>query len=249
VKPLKEKKAMTNNHKPFGLIAAIAILVMALAAGFAYGYVHSSLLAADAPTTVRNIQASPGLLLAGILAWVVVLVCDLVVCWALYLYFKQVHRALSLLSSGLRLLYSGWLAVAIVQLAYIFPFVNNTNPVAGLVMHQFLAFEQIWSAGLIIFGLHLLCWAYLSLQSRNIPPIFGWLLVLAGWSYLLVHSGKWLFPGWLLVDQLETVLSLPMAAGELAFAFRMLIRSRYTAQPAYHLDKDEVKQIHRLEKI
>jgi len=229
---------MTENRKPFGLIAAIAILIMAVAAGFAYGYVQNTLLAADAPTTVQNIQASPGLLQAGILAWVVVLVCDLVVCWAFYHYFKKVHRSLSLLSSGLRLVYSGWLAVAIVQLAYIFPSVSSTDPDAWLVMHQFQAFEQIWSAGLIIFGLHLLCWAYLSLQSRNIPPIFGWLLVLAGLSYLLVHSVKWILPGGLFVEQMENLLSMPMAVGELAFAFWLLVRGRYMALPANSLVHD-----------
>ncbi|MDF9800848.1 hypothetical protein OKW21_006111 [Catalinimonas alkaloidigena] len=241
---------MTENRKPFGLIAAIAILLMAVAAGFAYGYVQSSLLADDAQTTVQNVQNSPGLLKAGILAWVVVLVCDLVVCWALYHYFKHVHRSLSLLSSGLRLVYSGWLAVAIAQLVYLLPLLNNPDQAAALqVMQQFASFEEIWSAGLIVFGLHLLALAYLSLLSQNIPRIFGWLLLFAGFSYLFVHTGKWLFPGARLIDQLETLLSLPMAVGELAFALWLLIRSRNVASPQFHSVKKELIQVHSREKI
>lgn len=229
---------MTKNPKPFGLIAAIALLIMVVAAGFAYGYVHSSLLSQDAETTLQNLQTSQTLMKTGILAWIVVLVCDLVVCWALYHYFKHVHRSLSLLSSGLRLLYSSWLAVAIVQLVYIFPLLSSTDPDAGLVMNQFQAFEQIWSAGLIIFGLHLLTLSHLSLQSRNIPRIFGWLLALAGFSYLLVHSVKWILPGGLFVEQMENLLSMPMAVGELAFAFWLLVRGRYMALPANSLVHD-----------
>jgi hypothetical protein len=218
---------MTENRKPLGLISAIAILLMAVAAGFAYGYVQSSLLAEDVQTTLQNIQDSPGLLQAGILAWIVILVCDLIVCWALYHYFKSVHRSMSLLSSGLRLLYSGWLAVAIAQLFYLFPILNNLDlAAANRVMEQFASFDEIWSAGLIIFGLHLLAMAYLSLLSQNIPRIFGWLLLFAGFSYLFIHTGKWLFPEASLIDQLETFLSLPMAVGELAFAFWLIFRGR-----------------------
>jgi len=62
------------------LAAGIALIVMALAAFFSYGYVHSSMVVqGDASATYNNIMSSNMLFKAGILGWLIILISDIVV--------------------------------------------------------------------------------------------------------------------------------------------------------------------------
>ncbi len=53
----------------------------------------------DAATTASNIVASESRFRAGTASWIVVLVADVVVAWALYIFLKPVSEGLSLLTA------------------------------------------------------------------------------------------------------------------------------------------------------
>jgi hypothetical protein len=83
------------------ITAGIALIVMTAAAGFSAGVVHGSLIIAGNPAeTVRNLIESHMLFRAGIFGWLVILLTDVIVAWALYLYFEPVNRGLSLSARG-----------------------------------------------------------------------------------------------------------------------------------------------------
>jgi hypothetical protein len=88
------------------LIAGLGLLIMTIAAPFAEFFVYSKLVAAgDIETTSGNIRAQGGLYLAGIFAYLLVFIMDVVVAWALYVLLIPVNRSLSLLTAWFRLVY------------------------------------------------------------------------------------------------------------------------------------------------
>ncbi|MBK8491291.1 MAG: DUF4386 domain-containing protein [Saprospirales bacterium] len=211
-------------------IAGISLLLMALVAGFSYGYVQSSLVVkGDAEATVANLSTSISLFRAGVLGWLLIFFLDIVVAWALYLFFKEANQRLSLLTACFRLAYTALLGVAIMNLISVLNLLDEGLMMAPeMVRYQVVfylnAFEGGWSMGLVIFGIHLLLLGYLLLQSKYAHTVWGILLVLAGLSYLFVHGIKLLFPDLDQLATIEMVLSLPMAVGEIGFAFWLLIR-------------------------
>ncbi len=211
------------------MIAGISLILMAIAAFFSYGYVHSSLVINGEPTTtLTNIQESIPLFTFGILGWVVIILLDIIVSWAFYVVLKPVHRAYSLLAAWLRLIYTAILAIAVSHLVIARNIIlDSADLMQTQVMTHIQAFESIWSIGLIVFGLHLLAVGYVALKSVQIPKILSYLLVAAGISYTAVHLLHSFFPQLeSTTNLLEAILSIPMFVGELGFGIWLLIKGK-----------------------
>lgn len=211
-------------------------MAIAAAAAFAYGYVLNSIVVqGNGTATVRNITASQELFAVGIFAWVFILLLDLLVAWGLCEYFKSTDRNLSVITAMLRVIYSGFLAAAISNLILALIDSNgdeyvriDLSEIQAHVMPSIVAFYSVWSAGLIVFGIHLLALGLLVLASTDAPKVIGYLLLAAAFSYLAVHLSYWLLPK-NYNDQIAVVemfLSVPMAVGELAFGVWLLWRSK-----------------------
>ncbi|MFD0712083.1 DUF4386 domain-containing protein [Paenibacillus sp. GCM10027626] len=147
------------------LIAGISLIVMAIAAFFSYGFIHESLVVqGDAAATFHNISSSSHLFTAEIFSWLIIVIADILVSWALYLFLQPIHKSLSLLGAWLRLVYTAILAIAILNLLFVLLLVKPSFDLSSFTIEQiqalmmlFLrAFESIWSIGLVIFGGHLM---------------------------------------------------------------------------------------------
>ena len=218
--------------------AGVALLVMSVAAIYAYGFVYGSLVVpADTGATISNVSARLTLFRTGVAAWMVILVTDVLAAWALYLYFAGVSKALSLLCAWLRLSYAGFLAIAIAWLTVAGSIVSGSSAAVQLpagTMNSYVslsvgAFNGAWSIGLIVFGLHLLLLAVLALRSQFVPRLIGILLLIAAVGYFTVNLLKLLIPQYsqfLIV--LENVLTIPMMA-EIVFAVWLLLRGGKSA--------------------
>lgn len=219
-------KATNTSLSRFAIIAGISLLLMAIAAGFSFGYAHSQLVQPDdANTTLQNLLHSKGLFQAEILGWWLILILDVTVAWALFHFFKSVSKPISALTAWLRVIYSIILGMAIWQLMNICNLLEETSEVtAQSVMDYFQSFESIWTLGLIVFGFHLIGLGYLALKSRL--RFWGILLIIAGLSYSLVCILKQFQSLESLATNLEMILSIPMTVGELGFAVWLLIRGR-----------------------
>jgi len=209
---------MNQKEKRAGLIAGISIIVMAMAAGFSYGYVQNKLLNTSVEITRQNVIENKYLFFAGLAGWIVIFITDLIVSGTLYLFFRNSMMRLSRLTAIIRIIYTLILGAAIYQFILIIPFLQAPDT-AFDINAQFMFFEKIWSAGLIVFGFHLLGLGYLSIKSSHIPQLLSYLLYLAGLSYVLIHSGKTftLFHPYLIASA-ETILALPMALSEIMLA-------------------------------
>lgn len=226
------------------VIAGITMLVMAGCAAFTVGFVNSSLIVkGDTSATTSNILNSLALFRSGVFGWLVILVSDIIISWALYSFLKQVDNSLALLGAWFRLVYCAILGATTLNLFYVLQTLSGDNILAAAqpdhlnaqVILFINAFNQMWSFGLIVFGLHLLVIGKLVLKSGFIPKILGVLLLIAALSYVIVHMLHVFFPQ---LEQttviLENILSLPMALGELAFGIWLLIKGGRTSKAAAH---------------
>lgn len=224
----------TNQLRQVAVIAGISLLIMTIAAFFSYGYVHSSLIISDdSIATLNKIQASAGLFNAEVLGWLIIIITDILVSWAFYIYLKHIHQGYSLLAAWLRLIYTAVLAIAVSNLIHVRTLVSNSDKLfnqsidtlASKVMISIQTFESVWSLGLIVFGLHLLVAGLVVLKTKAVPKTIGILLCIAGISYILIH----LLHGFIpklgnVTSTLEMILSIPMIVGELGFGIWLLFK-------------------------
>lgn len=221
----------SETRRGAAIASGISLLVMAAAAAYGYGFVHGRLIVPnDTAVTAANLGAHAVLFRTEILSWLLILICDVIAAWGLYRFFEPINRGLSLLGAWLRLTYTALLGTAVSSLAS--ALIAAENAVADgqteRIMLPLRTFEFVWSAGLMVFGVHLLVIGFLALrtaQGSRIVSGIGFLLQLAGLSYLTIHLCRIVVPGGSpIIDLLETVLSFPMAAGELALAIWLLAR-------------------------
>lgn len=224
-----------NNISPrkAAIVTGIAILIMTAAAVSATDLTIGSLIVPDNPAaTTNNIQASEMLFRTGIFSWLIVLVCDVLAAWGLYIFLKPVNRDLSLIMAWLRLVYVALLGTALLNYIKVLLLISGNNYVSALGVDQFQshvmlllnAFDDMWSIGLLVFGLHIFLLGYLSFKSGYIPKIFGILLIIAFAGYVITNLGNLLLPDY---DNYKTVLGLifllPMLS-EVALGLWLLIK-------------------------
>lgn len=223
---------MTNHIADISLrkaaiVAGLGLLIMTIFYVLADFFVFKNLIVkGDATTTANNIMANMMEFRSGICGILIVLICDVVVAWALYIFLKPVNKSLSLLVAWFRLVYAAMLGIALFNLIIVLILSSGTNYLAvfkadQLYAHILLfinAFYDVWILGLIVFGLHLGLLGYLVFKSDYVPNILGVLLILAGFSYLIDNFGKLLFHNYNL--NIATFLGW----GELIFMFWLLFK-------------------------
>ncbi|MEZ4895529.1 MAG: DUF4386 domain-containing protein [Saprospiraceae bacterium] len=208
--------------KPYALIGGISLLVMALAAVFSVG----AITRVETGGVNGGVLIDQGLLRQGIGGWILILITDVVVAWALYVLLKPVHRLWSLLAGWIRLVYAAILGTGIGFLFLALQTMEQSGQADDL-LHYVGTFRDIWSFGLIMFGIHLLILGPLCIRSGYIPRLLGYLIAIAGAGYLIIHLGHLLIPGFDPVQKiLEMVFMLPMLLGELGLAIWLLARAK-----------------------
>ncbi len=187
------------NLRKAAIISGAAILIMTIAAVLATDLTIGSLVVTDnAATTTNNIIASEMLFRIGVFSWLIILICDVLAAWGLYVFLKPVNKDLSLLMAWLRLVYVAILGIALLNYIKVLLLISSDNFISALGTEQFQsqvmllveAFDNMWSFGLIVFGLHIFLLGYLALKSGYIPKIFGILLIIAFVGYVITNLGN-----------------------------------------------------------
>jgi hypothetical protein len=192
------------------LVAGFGLLIMTIFSIFAYMFVFPSLIVpGDAAATVNNIMADELLFRIGICSFIVVIILDVLVAWALYVLLKPVHKGLSLLAAWSRLVYSIIFGIALVNYFIVLILLSGaeyltvfeTGQLNAQVMLFLNAFSYAWDIGYVFFGFHLLLLGYLVFKSSHIlfksvyiPKILGVFLIIASFGYLIDRFGKFLSP-------------------------------------------------------
>jgi hypothetical protein len=189
--PATRPAAAEDSRRRAGLVAGVGILAVAALAAFGnFAAVQGLITNGDAAATARDIAASEGIFRLGVVSLYLVVALDVLVAWALFRVFRPVHEGLSRLAAWLRLAYASVFLVALAQLAGV-PDLLSTRTSSAFTPEQVDAmalakvdtFTDIWTAGLLLFGLHLLALGYLTWRSGQMPRLLGVLLAIAGLGY------------------------------------------------------------------
>lgn len=81
---------------------------------------------------------------------------------------------------------------------------------AGTVQLLYVASGHVWGVAAVFFGLWLIPMGWLVLRSRWQPKALGWILILAGFGYVLSAFAAYLLPD----TGLSQLLTLPSIVGE-----------------------------------
>jgi hypothetical protein len=214
------------------IIAGLAYVAIIGLAGFTSFLVLGRLIEPDDPAaTVSNIVHSETLLRIGVAAFIVVLIADVVVAWALYVFFERASRALSLLTAWFRLVYVAIAGAALLNLLVVLQLVDGAGYAAELEAGQrnaqvmlFLdANDYGWRyIGHVFFGVHLLLLGMVIIKSDYAPRILGSLVALAGVGYLVGHLPLVFLPD---DEQLFLLLTAVLGvAGEFGLPAWLLLR-------------------------
>jgi len=222
------------SQRQAAIVAGIALLLMTVAAIFATGILSDKLIVPeDAAATVENLRISEIQFRAGIFSWLIILICDILAAWGLYIFFRPVNRDLSLLTAWFRLIYVAIFGTAIANLIIVLLLVTGKTQLAlmaseqlqALVMLFKNAFDSVWSFGLIVFGIHILLLGYLAYKSGYVPKVFGVLMIISFLGYIVIHLGNLLLPEFENVKLIiEWIFVLPMIVGELGLGVWLLIQ-------------------------
>jgi hypothetical protein len=113
-------------YRQISVAAGASLLVMALIAGVAYGYLYPAIyLPDDVNQTLYQVQNWPSDLRLLVFFFTIILLLDVLVAWLLDLFFRPFNSALSRLSAWLRLMYAAILGVALLPLIGIFSIPNR----------------------------------------------------------------------------------------------------------------------------
>jgi len=175
------------------VIAGVAYAVL-IVLGLFFNFVVLGLIEPDdAAVTVDNIGDAGLLFRTGLVAFIVVLIADVVVAWGLYVFFQRTSRELSVFAAWFRLLYVAVAAAAVLNLLVAAKLVDGTGYPATLetvqrnaqVMLSLDGFIYGWRVSLVAFGVHLLLLGFVMVKSRYAPRALGMLVGLAGIGYVL----------------------------------------------------------------
>ena len=215
--PVVEREVQESSVRRASITAGAGLLLMSVLSGFGYLVAVKGLTTpGNATRTAEKIAAHKDLFRFGIVSLFLVAALDVVVAWALYRVFTPVNEAVSKLAAVLRTVYAGIFVIAISRLVGVL----GTNQQPSAVLGRINSFTNIWDAGLVLFGLHLLVIAYLAHRSGYVPRALGVLLAVAGLGYLFDSLSAALTHG------SSTPLSCFTLVGEFLLALWLVIFGR-----------------------
>jgi len=196
--------------RKLSLIAGVSYLIIFFAAIFANFFVVESIL--DDP--LNTIQHNQFLVRAGILAFLVTVVFDIVVAWALYELFIQ--HVLSGLSTLFRMMHAAIMGVAVFALPMALTSISSEE-----VLKQVELFNTIWLIGLFFFGIHLMLLG----KIFGKPYFIAFFIVVAGFMYVVDTSAHIMLPNYKNYSSIFlTLVAIPSIIGEMSFAAWLLIK-------------------------
>jgi hypothetical protein len=196
---------------------------------FGEAYVRGSLVAPEnAATTANRILASESLWRASIVADLLMHVLDVPLIAFLYLLLKPVSHPLALLATMFNVVQTCVLVANKLTLVGALSLLKAGMPVPA----EFTALSKVaidvhghgFGIGLIFFGFSCLVRSVLIIRSGYMPAWVGWLIGLAGVSYLANSFALLLSPS--LAAALFPAVLLPSLVGEAAFCVWLLFANQ-----------------------
>jgi hypothetical protein len=197
-------------QRTLSLIAGVSYLIIFFTAIFANFFVLESILKAP----LETIQQNHMIVRFGILAFILTVVFDVVVAWALYELYKK--HPLSGLSTYFRMMHAAIMGVAIFALP-----VALVSTTSQEILKQVDIFNIIWLIGLFFFGIHLILLGIIIGK----PKIIVFFLIIAGIMYMIDTGAHFILPNYEAYGSIFLALvAIPSIFGEMSFAIWLLAK-------------------------
>lgn len=207
---MNTKLPHTIEPRALALIGGVSYMIIFFAAIFANFMVLEALLR----DPLATVQQHHFFVRAGILAFLITAVFDIVVAWVLYLLYQD-H-----ILSGLSMLFR--MTHAVIMGAAVFALVLALQArTAVAILKQVEVFNTIWLIGLFFFGVHLI------LLGRILkkPSIIALFLVIAGIMYMLDTAAHFMLVNYAdYASVFLTLVAVPSIFGEMALSVWLLIK-------------------------
>ncbi|GJQ63155.1 MAG: DUF4386 domain-containing protein [Melioribacteraceae bacterium] len=222
-------------NKNLPILAGWAYLVIFVTGIFAnFVVVEGLVVPGDAAATISNLTESNFMFRVGVLSFVIMVIADVVVAWALYLLFKNTDENLSLFAGWFRLVNAAIFGVALYHLVSVMNIIGGGLPIEkgsdilnALVMAGLGDFNITWLVGLVFFGVHLFALAGLILKSGIVPKFIGYLLLVAGVGYLVDSTAYFLMSDYLEYKEiLSMIVIIPGVVGELSLTIWLIAKGK-----------------------
>jgi hypothetical protein len=223
---------MTNQNndispRKIALVAGLGLLIMTIFAISTAAYGPANLIVSG-DATANNILTNLSEFRVGIFSYSIVIICDLLVAWALYVFLKPISKSLSSLAALFRIVYAILFATALANYVNVLELLNGAKYLTAFgagqvnanVMLSLNAFTSGWAIAYIFFGLHLVLVGYLVFKYRAhnyIPKILGIVIVVSGLGYLIQYLGQIVSPS---IPQISVILGW----GELLLLIWLLVK-------------------------
>ncbi len=211
------------------LIAGLGLLVMVLTAPVAQMYILPSLIEpSSAEATLGNLLAQKHLLAIAIFLFLITFIADIVVAWALYIFFRPLSWSYSLLTAWLRIVYTVLAIIGLFNLSKILVLLDPKSPglesksdsLAETAVFYISSFQEEWGISFVFFGIYLIALGLLAYFASYVPKIMGVLLIIAGLGYFINSLQPYFFP------TVDTSLLMITFFGELVFMVWLLVKGR-----------------------
>ena len=196
--------------RKLAITAGASYLVIFFAAIFANFLVLQSIFTEPLAT----IQVNHMMVRFGIMAFMITVVFDVVVAWALFELFRTHH--LSGLSTLFRMMHAAIMGVAVFALV-----VALKETTSEAIIRQADIFNIIWLIGLFFFGIHLILLG----KILGRPKLIAIFLVIAGIMYMVDTTAHFVLPDY---DSYASIflamVAIPSILGEMALAVWLLVK-------------------------
>jgi len=196
--------------RTLSIIAGISYLVIFFAAIFANFFVLESIL----KDPLVTIQENHVIVRFGIIAFLITVVFDVVVAWALYELYKE--NILSGLSTLFRMMHAAIMGVAVFALP-----IALSSTTSQEILRQVNIFNITWLIGLFFFGIHLILLGRI-LEKPRFITVF---LVIAGIMYMVDTGAHFLLHNY---DDYSSIflalVAIPSIFGEMALSIWLLVK-------------------------
>lgn len=203
---------MKQKLKPraLALIAGVSYIIIFFAAIFANFFALESIVS----NPLDAIQNDHILIRLGIMAFMVTVIFDIVVAWALYVLYQD--HPLSILSTLFRMTHAVIMGVAVFALP-----MALTLSDSEAILRQVNIFNTIWLIGLFFFGIHLILLGNIIGKPRVIAVFLG----IAGIMYIVDTTAHFVLPYYeTYASVFLALVAIPSIVGEMSFSIFLLIK-------------------------
>jgi hypothetical protein len=211
--------------------AGLLYLIITVAAIIAHMYMPSNIIVAgDAAATAENIRSSQALFqIGGVGSELIILLSEIILSIVLYVIFKPVNKALSLLAAASRLTMTTIHGMNLINYFFVMLLVGGTCYLSVFSVEQTQALAMLFldahgfgfTIGIAFLTIHVFILGYLIVKSEYFPKVLGYLFMAAGVGYLIDSFAHLLSSTY---QTTPAIIAAVITISEIAFPLWLLIK-------------------------